>query len=85
MTPIALPVIDPPAPSAVRDQGLAREGWTRRFVAPAPRVAEHVEMYGSLGIDVRVETVLEDELAPACGGCALALGRYRVIYTRRTP
>ena len=85
---LALPVVpapaSPAAPSAdARDAALAREGWVRRFVSPPGRAAEHVELYASLGHEVRLEPVLADELAPECAGCALALGLYRVIYTRR--
>jgi hypothetical protein len=80
-----LPVIDLPAADRGddREARLAAEGWTRRFAAAAPRVKEHVETYESLGLEVRLEPILPDELAPECGHCALALGLFRVIYTRR--
>jgi hypothetical protein len=74
---------DPSFPSAARDAGLAAQGWVRRFVASPPRLAEHIELYRSLGQDVHIEPVLADELDDACGDCGLALTLFRVIYTRR--
>lgn len=58
-------------------------GWTRRFVAAPPRLAEAVELYERLGYEVRVEPVPEEEWARECAGCALAPALFRVIYTRR--
>ncbi len=68
-------------PRAARDP--AATGWERRFVGAPPRLREHVELYESLGLEVRLEPVPEGELAPECAGCALALTLFRVIYTRR--
>lgn len=63
--------------------GPPADGWTRRFVAAPPRLAEAVELYESLGYEVRVEPVPEEEWARECEGCALAPALFRVIYTRR--
>jgi hypothetical protein len=59
------------------------EGWTRRFVGGPPRLAEQLELYRSLGMEVRTEAVPPEELAEACRGCALALQLFRIVYTRR--
>lgn len=64
-------------------EALRREGWTRRFVAAPPRLAEAVALYESLGFEVRVERVGAGELPPGCEGCPLALHLFRAIYTRR--
>lgn len=66
-----------------RDRRLAREGWSRRFVAAPPRLREAVEVYEAAGHEVRLERPGRDELAEGCGGCAAALELFRVIYTRR--
>lgn len=69
--------------TAEKDEELARHGWIRRFVGAAPRLQEVRELYESLGLEVRFETLSPDELAEECGDCALALALFRVIYTRR--
>jgi hypothetical protein len=68
-----------------RDRSLASEGWQRRFVAPPHRLFELVELYNSLGLEVRVEPVLPEEMRGECTGCTLALSLYQVVYTRRQP
>jgi hypothetical protein len=70
------------APSA-QDRALEAEGWLRRFVGGPPRLAEQVELYRSLGMEVRTEPVPPEELAGTCSGCALALQLFRIVYTRR--
>lgn len=66
-----------------KDGELARQGWIRRFVGAPPRLQEVRELYESLGLEVRFETLSPDELTEECGDCALALALFRVIYTRR--
>ncbi|MFW6078632.1 MAG: hypothetical protein ACODAE_03370 [Gemmatimonadota bacterium] len=66
-----------------RDRRLEREGWTRRFVAAPPRLDEIVGLYRSMGREVRVEPLDEEDLREACAGCALALALFRVVYTRK--
>lgn len=68
---------------ARRDAELAERGWTRRFVGSPPRLGEMVELYESLGNEVLLDPVTDDELAEACAGCTLALTLFKVIYTRR--
>ncbi len=69
-------------------EGLAREleaqGWTRQFTIETERVDEYVELYESLGNEVRVELVTPELLASEeCTDCLLAAGdAYRIIYTR---
>ncbi len=68
---------------AWREGQLARAGWTRRFIAGPPRLEEAVELYETLGYEVRLEPVSSEELREECEGCALAPALFRVIYTRR--
>lgn len=62
---------------------LAAEGWTRRFMANGDRLEEYVNLYQSLGYEVRAESVGPDEIGPECADCRLVLCRQFVtIYTR---
>ncbi len=69
--------------TAEKDEELAREGWSRRFVGGPPRLRELQELYESLGHEVRLERLSAEELAQECGDCRLALELFRVVYTRR--
>jgi hypothetical protein len=59
-------------------------GWTRRFAAIGARLTEAVELYRSLGYEIRLEpaeasdTELADEACAQCMVMTLA----RTIYTR---
>jgi hypothetical protein len=76
-----LPVVATPDATGVADA----DGWERRFIAGPPRLAEVVELYRSLGHEVRLESVRPDELERHCRDCALALALFRVVCTRRRP
>lgn len=78
---LRLPVLETP-PAATPTAG---DGWERRFVGGPPRLAEAVELYRSLGHEVRLEPVRSEELERHCRGCVLALELFRVVYTRRRP
>ena len=66
-----------------RDAALAVDGWTRRFIGGPPRLREMIELYESLGHEVRTERLHEDDLEQHCAGCAVALSLFRIVYTRR--
>ncbi|HKK26526.1 MAG TPA: hypothetical protein VKB18_00420 [Gemmatimonadota bacterium] len=57
--------------------------WVKRFVAAPDRAGEAADLYRSLGHEVRLEPAAEEDLPSGCGDCALALGLYRTLYTRR--
>ena len=59
------------------------QGWTRRFVGAPPRLQEAVELYESLGLEVRLEPPSADDLQEFCESCAAATTLFRVIYTRK--
>jgi hypothetical protein len=65
-------------------QELEAQGWVRRFTIEAERAVEYVELYESLGDEVRVEPVTPESLgSEECTACILAARqKYRVIYTR---
>jgi hypothetical protein len=67
-----------------REARLLAQGWTRRFVGGPPRLRETVELYKSLGYEVLLEVQAPEELREECQGCAVALGLYKVVYTRRS-
>ena len=67
-----------------RARELEAQGWTRQFTTEVERADEYVELYESLGNDVRLEPLTPELLAAEdCATCILAArDRYRVIYTR---
>ena len=66
------------------DPKLTAEGWERRFMTQRARLAEYTDLYGSLGFDVRAESIRSDEVDPECSDCRLILFQQIVtIYTRK--
>lgn len=66
------------------DSGLLDEGWQRRFMADLERLGEYVELYTSLGHEVRAQKVQPDEVGQECADCRLIICRQFVtIYTRK--
>ncbi|MCS7114936.1 MAG: hypothetical protein RMJ15_06685 [Nitrososphaerota archaeon] len=67
-----------------KEAELKRQGWTRRFVADEPRLSEAVELYKSLGYEVRLEPAAFDEAPEMCRKCLMCRDsdKYKVIYTR---
>lgn len=66
------------------DPKLVAEGWERRFMTSVTRLTEYVELYASLGYEVRSEPVRSDEVDPDCNDCRLILYQQIVtIYTRK--
>jgi hypothetical protein len=67
-----------------REEELKREGWVRQFTTDEPRLSEAVELYRSLGYEVRLEPAefnRENELCKVCvqSDCE----KYKTIYIRR--
>jgi hypothetical protein len=66
------------------DPTLLAAGWQRRFMADFTRLAEHVELYTSLGYEVHTEKVPPEEIGPECTDCRLIICRQFVtVYTRK--
>jgi hypothetical protein len=76
----ALPILTTPPPAA-----LEAAGWMRRFAAAPPRLSEMVELYRTLGHEVHLEPLGQDEYGADCDDCAAARVAFRTIYTRRLP
>jgi hypothetical protein len=70
---------------AVRpDPALIAAGWTRRNVADPVRARETVDLYRSLGYEVKVVDLTPADLHLSCHACAPDIcGSYVMIYTRR--
>lgn len=66
------------------DTKLRTQGWIRRFVAVEPRLSEAVELYKSLGYEVRLEPATIDNVGEECKRCLLHkdCGGYKTIYVR---
>ena len=66
------------------DPQLVAEGWERRFMTNVGRLNEYVELYTSLGFEIRAEPVRSDEVDPECNDCRLILYQPIVtLYTRK--
>lgn len=67
-----------------RDAELKKQGWIRRFVTDEPRLSEAVELYKSLGYEVRLEPAVFDETSEECKKCLLYqdCDKYKTIYIR---
>jgi len=67
-----------------REEELKRQGWVRQFVTDEPRLSEAVELYKSLGYEVRLEEASFEEVNQICKNCLQAdCERYKTIYIRR--
>jgi len=67
-----------------REEELKREGWIRQFTTDEPHLSEAVELYRSLGYEVRLEPVEFNEKSEFCKACFEAdCERYKTIYVRR--
>lgn len=66
------------------DPTLLAAGWERRFVADRRRAEEALELYRTLGFEVRAEPVAPELIGDECSDCQLVVQRWFVmIYTRR--
>jgi len=65
------------------DAKFRTQGWMRRFVTDEPRLSEAVELYKSLGYEVRLEPAIIDNVGE-CKKCLLHkdCGDYKTIYVR---
>jgi len=61
---------------------MREQGWERQFTADEPRLSESIQLFESMGYEVRVEE--ETGCDRECNVCfSAAPERYKVIYTRR--
>lgn len=68
------------------DQDLIKDGWERRFLADPERLEEAVELYRSLGLEIKAEPLGPADFGPDCQSCASEVCKtYVLIYTRKPP
>ncbi|MDH5482258.1 MAG: hypothetical protein OEY22_05205 [Candidatus Bathyarchaeota archaeon] len=70
--------------SKSENTNLEKQGWKKRFAADEPDLREAVELYKSLGYEVKFEPVVFDEKSGECKKCLLHqnFDRYKTIYIR---
>jgi hypothetical protein len=67
-----------------REEELHGQGWIRQFVTDEPRLSEAVELYKSLGYDVRLEEASLDEVNQICKNCLPSdCSKYKIIYIKK--
>ncbi len=73
-----------PAAGIPGNTALEAAGWERRYLADPDRAREAVELYTSLGYEVRAEKLEPSSFGPQCGDCSQVVCRsYVLIYTRK--
>ena len=66
------------------DARLLEQGWERRHLADPQRAKEAIDLFGSMGWEVRAERLTPDDLGSGCLHCASTVCRsYVVIYVRK--
>ena len=76
-----------PLPADIKSKiaALEKEGWQMQFTTDEPRLSEAVELYESLGNEVRLEPACSELPLPECSTCyELFCDRYRTIFIRRS-
>jgi hypothetical protein len=53
----------------LREKKLEKEGWFKQTTIGEPRLSEIVQLYKSLGYEIRLEPVKLDELDKECKRC----------------
>ena len=66
------------------DPKLLAEGWERRHLADPDRAQEAIEVYSSLGYEVKAQNLTPADFGSDCGDCASVVCKtYVIIYTRK--
>ncbi len=75
---------EPNEASIAADPKLLAEGWVRRHLADPAHARESIELYTSMGYEVKTQKLTPSDLSPMCGRCALDVCKSCVlICTRR--
>jgi len=68
----------------VREKELEKGGWIKQTTIGEPRLGEIVELYKSLGYEVRLEPVKIDELDEECRKCYEdEVDKVKTVYVRK--
>ena len=63
---------------------MEKEGWNKQTTIREPRLSEIVELYKSLGYEVRVEPTTLDDLNEECRRCyGNEIDELKTVYTRK--
>ncbi len=66
------------------DPKLVAEGWIRRHLADPARARESIDLYTSMGYEVKAQKLSPSDFGPQCSGCASVVRSSCVlIYTRK--
>lgn len=66
------------------DPKLVAEGWVRRHLADPDRAKEAIELYTSMGYEVKAQKLTPADFGPKCGDCSSVIcSTYVLIYTRK--
>jgi len=66
------------------DPKLIAEGWVRRHLADPDRAKEAIELYTSMGYEVKAQKLTPADFGPNCGDCGSVIcSTYVLIYTRK--
>lgn len=80
----ATPPSNPEIGTIRADPALIAEGWVRRHFVDPDRARESVELYTSMGYEVKVCNPAPEDFGPGCAECASVICRTHVlIYTRK--
>ncbi len=78
------PDADGDGPGIPADPKLVAAGWVRRHLADPDRAAESVELYESMGFEVKEQTLTPADFGAGCQQCLFSNGTaYVEIYTRK--
>ena len=67
-----------------KEKELEKGGWIKQTTIGEPRLSEIVELYKSLGYEVRLEPVKLDELDEECRKCYEDEGdKVKTVYVRK--
>jgi len=67
-----------------REKELEKGGWIKQTTIGEPRLSEIVELYKSLGYEVRLEPVKLDELDEECRKCYEdEVDKVKTVYVRK--
>ena len=66
------------------EKELKRKGWDKQFTTDEPRLSEAVELYKSLGYEVRLEKAVFNKDNETCKTCfQVDCNKCKTIYIRR--
>jgi hypothetical protein len=67
-----------------QEEELKKEGWEKQATLGEPRLSECVQLYKSLGYEVRLEPIDLSKLSEECKRCLVCdLTTIRTIYIRK--